>query len=506
MRSRTASPAAIDADVCLIVEGCYPVVSGGVSSWLDWLMRSLPETTFSVVAISSGSAPRTARYKRPENLISFVNLNIADPEVLAVRPRATATLDAEALASCTARLLVGGKAQQLADVLRVLKTAAGNVTLPDLLNSRAGWTIVRRMYEELVPTSSFLQFFWTWRCLVGGLYALALAPLPKARCYHAISTGYAGLLSARATLETGRPSLLTEHGIYTNERRIELMMAPWIFDTVDKGFALSDERLDIREIWIEAFNAYARCAYEACDHIITLFGENQIMQRDLGAMPDKQIVIPNGIELAPYAGISRPAENARPTIALIGRVVPIKDVKTYIAAVDHARRKVPNLRALVLGGTDEDPSYYTECQEMVADFGLSDTIEFTGNVRVMDYLSQIDVVVLTSLSEAQPLVILEAGAASMPCVTTNVGCCRELLEGRATEVPNLGRGGYVTDIAAPEQLGDAVSSLLLNARERERMGRNLCERITRHYTSASASQAYRELYNRVVGRSSKRAA
>ncbi len=39
-----------EADVCLIVEGCYPYVPGGVSAWIDWLMRSQPETRFSIVS------------------------------------------------------------------------------------------------------------------------------------------------------------------------------------------------------------------------------------------------------------------------------------------------------------------------------------------------------------------------------------------------------------------------------------------------------------------------
>ena len=39
------------ADVCLIVEGCYPYVQGGVAGWIDWLMRSQPHLTFAVVAL-----------------------------------------------------------------------------------------------------------------------------------------------------------------------------------------------------------------------------------------------------------------------------------------------------------------------------------------------------------------------------------------------------------------------------------------------------------------------
>ena len=100
-----------------------------------------------------------------------------------------------------------------------------------------------------MPHESFLHFFWAWRALFGGLVATLSFPLPPARVYHTVSTGYAGLLAARATVETGRPAIITEHGIYTNERRIEILQADWIVDTVDKGFAIHDPRRDLRDFW-----------------------------------------------------------------------------------------------------------------------------------------------------------------------------------------------------------------------------------------------------------------
>ena len=63
---------------------------------------------------------------------------------------------------------------------------------------------------------------------------------------------------------------------------------------------------------------------------------------------------------------------------------------------------------------------------------------FTGAVNIVEYLGRIHVVVLTSLSESQPLTILEAGAAGIPFVATNVGSCREVIEGRSDEQPLTG--------------------------------------------------------------------
>jgi glycosyltransferase involved in cell wall biosynthesis len=102
--------------------------------------------------------------------------------------------------------------------------------------------------------------------------------------------------------------------------------------------------------------------------------------------------------------------------------------------------------------------------------------------------------VLSSLSEAQPLTILEAGAAGIPCVTTNVGSCREILLGSPDEDPALGPGGFVTDVVAPDQIADAVVTLLRDDKLRESMGTSLRERVSRYYSSEGSRDAYNELY------------
>ncbi len=492
--ARTAS------DVCLIVEGCYPFVSGGVSSWLNWLMRSQGDLTFSVVAITAGPGPRHARYERPDNLIAFHELNLSDPAVLATHsPKVTdrQLADCGRLADTLSRFIAGGGIAEYREALSAIR-ALGPSSLAALLNSPMAWQMVQRMYATLAPQASFLQFFWAWRSLVGGLFTVATFPLPEAKAYHSISAGYAGLLSARAAIETGRPALLTEHGIYTNERRIDLMLARWLSDTIEKGYSIDDPRRDVRDVWIEAFSSFARCCYQASSHIIALFQGNQPMQRALGADRERMRVIPNGIDAASYAAIPRPGAAQRPTIALIGRVAPIKDVKTFISAIDRIRGALPEVHALIMGPTDEDPAYFDECRDLVSELGLDEHIEFTGSVRVADYMPFIHLIVLTSLSEAQPLVLLEAGAAAIPCVTTDVGCCRELIEGGCNDEGPIGAGGIVTDVIAADQVAEAVLRLLTNDAEREAMGRALRTRVSRSYTEKAARNAYSDLYAAVT--------
>ena len=55
---------------------------------------------------------------------------------------------------------------------------------------------------------------------------------------------------------------------------------------------------------------------------------------------------------------------------------------------------------------------------------------------------------LTSISEAQPLVLLEAMAAGVPVLATDVGSCREIIEGATDEDKALGKAGEVVSIAS----------------------------------------------------------
>ncbi|MEQ1716060.1 MAG: GT4 family glycosyltransferase PelF [Hyphomicrobium sp.] len=488
---------AAPADVCLIVEGCYPYVPGGVSAWIDWLMRSQPQTTFSVVSLWPKPMGLKSRYTAPANLVGFEHLYL---QQFGSAPKRFSGIGSHVpqLSEALTELMTKGGQASLAATMAELHEVRAKSSLAALFNSPAAWRIVQDMYRREMPNGSFLDYFWAWRALLSGLLAVLEHPLPKAGVYHTISTGYAGLLAARARLETGRPTVLTEHGIYTNERRIELLMADWVADTIDKGHALDDPRFDLRDMWVRAFEAYARTCYETSTHVVTLYGDNQGPQRNLGAQDSQLSVIANGIDVKRFAHLKAAPDTARPTMALIGRVVPIKDVKTFIEAARHLSLRIPDLRALVVGPTEEDPVYFEECRALVETHGLAKTVEFTGPVNILDYLEKIHVMVLTSLSESQPLVVLEAGAAGIPFIATDVGSCREIIEGRTQEHPHLGRGGTITHLAAADEIADAAEALLRDHALRRRAGDALKARVSKYYTSEQAAGAYNVLYSSLI--------
>src|SRR3546814_16701817 len=89
--------------------------------------------------------------------------------------------------------------------------------------------------------------------------------------------------------------------------------------------------------------------------------------------------------------------------------------------------------------------------DLVAELGIGNAVQFAGRVDVAQWLPRIDLIVLTSLSEAQPLVILEGGACGVPVVAPDVGSCREMIEGRTPTVDRP--GGIVTELV--NQIGRA---------------------------------------------------
>ena len=79
--AETVQPAAGEvpiADVCLIVEGAYPYVAGGVSSWVDGLMRRHSSLRFQVVTILPDGPPPVSKYAAPPNLDKIHHLYLSE--------------------------------------------------------------------------------------------------------------------------------------------------------------------------------------------------------------------------------------------------------------------------------------------------------------------------------------------------------------------------------------------------------------------------------------------
>jgi glycosyltransferase involved in cell wall biosynthesis len=105
-----------------------------------------------------------------------------------------------------------------------------------------------------------------------------------------------------------------------------------------------------------------------------------------------------------------------------------------------------------------------------------------------------DVVVLTSFSEGQPLVILEAHAAGIPVIATDVGACRELLEGGCDHDRALGPSGIVTRVGNAAEVAAALVELAESATLRHALGEAGRARVDVYYRKSQMIGRYRGLY------------
>ncbi len=505
-------------DVCMLVEGTYPYVPGGVSAWVHDIILGHPELTFSILNIGSHAGVyKQPRYALPPNVLRLDQLYCQDatpfPPQGAARNAIECTirkLRGEPLRRSPSRVLAALRRLHLENTVDdqlLTDLACGDFTAGELLHGHEAFELICELAERVALGAPFLDLFWHFRAIhVPMLRLLAAAPVP-ARCYHAVSTGYAGLVGAVFSLKTGRPLVLTEHGIYSRERDMELARANWIKDqpegASEPSLALSPSPL--RRLWSHSFRGLAGLAYHRASRIVTLSDINRRRQIEDGAPAAKISIVPNGVDVPAesppgpgeaelsFVGLATPPLR----VGFVGRVVPIKDVVTFIKACDLAMHTT-KLDVRIIGPVEEDASYANRCRDLVATLGRQESIKFLGPQPPHLIYADLDVVVLTSFSEGQPLVILEAYAAGLPVIATDVGACREMIEGQESADQALGPSGIVTRVATAADTAAAMVRLASDPALRRRFGQAGRRRVGAFYRRRDMIESYRTLYREMV--------
>jgi len=464
-----------------------------VSNWLHALVSNLPDLTFTIVHIGARpDAGRRLLYTLPANVQEFREVFLNDLACIdrCKRSRHPSALWQEFQALHKAVAL--GQPCEI-DLLRRMAARPG-LSVADLLYARESWDMLVKLYTSFAPHESFVDFFWTYRLTYLPIFRLLEAVLPRAGVYHAVSTGFCGLLGVLAKLRSGRPLIVTEHGIYTREREIEIAQSPWL-GQLTCGPNPRGQRLGFfQQWWLNMYRFMERVTYELADLLISITGVNRAYQEKRGADPGKLRIIPNGIDSQRLAHLSRRTSSESFLVGFIGRIVPIKDVKTFLHAIRLASETIEKLEVYLVGPTTEDAAYFQECCQLVELLALDTQVHFTGPADVGLYYSRLDVVVLTSVSEGQPLVILEANGAGLPVIATNVGACAELLHGVSLEDRALGASGLLTPVASPAETAQALVHLWRDEGLRQRMGVAGQQRVRRFYAQEKLYTAYAELY------------
>jgi polysaccharide biosynthesis protein PelF len=492
-------------DICLLLESTYPYVRGGVSSWMHQLITGLPEFTFAVFFIGSTRADYgDILYKLPDNVVDLQSFYIMEKNDNLTPPARKVD---KVIFSKLEKMHANFRNQQnltseMFESLTKMLLGSGKSSLKDVLFSERGWENIRQSYLKYCDHPSFIEYFWLIRTIHLPLCSLAtaVASVPQARIYHSISTGYAGFIGSLLHQTRQKPLILSEHGIYTKERKIDLSQAAWIADQGNLFKTGMDEQVGyLRTISIRFFEALGQMTYAAASPIISLSQTNRKKQIEDGANEKETVVIPNGIKLERFWPIRKERSHQPPPIVgFIGRVVPIKDVKTFIRAIRILCNHLPQAQGWIIGPEDEDQEYADECKTLANNLNLQENLKFLGFQRIDDFLPQLGLLVLTSISEGQPLVILEAFASGLPVIATDVGFCRGMIEGDSKEDCALGSAGMVTPIADPSFTAHAAIELLSDTTKWKAARRVAEKRADQYYDENLLFERYRQKYNEAL--------
>lgn len=212
------------------------------------------------------------------------------------------------------------------------------------------------------------------------------------------------------------------------------------------------------------------------------------------AHPGKLRVVPLGLDLE---ALARPKEKRRlqreldlpedaPAVGIVGRLVPIKNQALFLRAAAKIATRIPELQVFVVGGGELEGSLKALAKEL----GLN--AHFTGSQSDMaEVYASLDAVALSSDNEGTPVVLIEALAAGVPVVATDVGGVADVLAG--------GAHGRLVPAGDEDALAEAITATVLDppspaAREAARA------HVLTHYSAERLCSDLEALYRELLER------
>ena len=208
-----------------------------------------------------------------------------------------------------------------------------------------------------------------------------------------------------------------------------------------------------------------------------------------GLAADRITVIPNGIPRPPaLSGAAQEAARAElglapgtPLIGIVSRLEARKGHHLLFAAMQLLGGRWPGLHCVVVGDGEERRALEAQARTL----GLASRVTFLGTRHdVPRWLASLDIFLLPSLLEGAPMVLLEAMAAGVPIIATQVGGVPDLLEHETTAL--LVPAGETAALAAAihQLLSDPLLARQLGDRARQEFARRFDAAITADRTEA----------------------
>ncbi len=204
--------------------------------------------------------------------------------------------------------------------------------------------------------------------------------------------------------------------------------------------------------------------------------------------PSRLHLIPGGIDpdviaqAQPVGRRDMGIENDDPILLWVGRLDPVKGLDELIEAFGRVVQVRPCNLVLVGEGT-----YRRRVEHLIRRSGVENRIIMLGaQPHVPRLLQGADIFVFPSRTEGMPNALLEAMAAGLPCVATQVPGCRDVI------TDNI--DGLLTTPGNVAHLADAVARLLDDKDLSHRLGQSALSRVRREFRLQQCLQSYLELY------------
>lgn len=171
-------------------------------------------------------------------------------------------------------------------------------------------------------------------------------------------------------------------------------------------------------------------------------------------------------------------------IGFVARFHPVKDHASFLSAAARVAVTHPNARWLLCGpDIDHQNSHLVD---LIDQAGLRDSALLLGNRKDMPRIYRaLDLLALTSISEASPGAVAEAMACGIPCLATEVGGCPE----------TLGDTGWLVPPGNPDAIAEGLNTALAGGREQlEREGARARGRALDAFDLHSMTHRYEDLW------------
>jgi glycosyltransferase involved in cell wall biosynthesis len=237
------------------------------------------------------------------------------------------------------------------------------------------------------------------------------------------------------------------------------------------------------------------------DRVVCVSGGQAAKVRGAGVDPARIRVIHNAINLNRFSGDRSGREvlgalfpNPPECVAIaVGRLSPEKAFEHFIEAAAVVTRDRSSVGFVLVGDGPER----SRLDELVRERQLQNRFAMTGfRTDVDSLISGADILVQSSRTEGLPNVVLEACAASIPVVATDVG--------GTAEVVRDGVSGFLVPAGRPELLAQRILSLVDAPALRASFGARGRELVTREFSFAQQATRYRELFGELLSSTNAR--